>query len=60
MCVFEREREREGEIFFFFFVLGPNPQHGKVSRPGVASELRLQAYTTATATPDLICICNPH
>mgnify|MGYP007071229935 CR=1 FL=1 len=30
----------------------------EVPRLGVASELQLQAYTTATATPDLSCICD--
>ena len=30
----------------------------EVPRPGVKSELQLPAYTTATATWDLSCICN--
>ena len=34
-----------------FFFLGPNLQHMEVPRVGVESELQLQAYTTATATP---------
>ena len=42
--------------FFFFFpffcVLWLNPRHVEVPRIGVESELQLQAYTTATATPD--------
>ena len=53
--------------FFFlsFFLgggvfLGPHLQHTEVPRLGVESELQLLAYTTATATPDLSCICNLH
>ena len=34
-----------------FFFLGPNLQHMEVPMVGVESELQLQAYTTATATP---------
>ena len=30
----------------------------EISKPGVRLELQLLAYTTATATPDLSCICN--
>ena len=30
----------------------------EVPRPGVKSELQLLAYTTATATRDLSCVCN--
>ena len=30
------------------------------SRLGVESELQLLAYTTATATQDPSCVCNPH
>ena len=36
----------------FFFLLGPHLWHIEGPRPGVQSELRLPAYTTATATPD--------
>ena len=32
----------------------------EVPRPGVASELQLPAYATATATPDLSLVCHPH
>ena len=54
--------------FFFFFLffllvfLGLHPWHMEVSRLGVESELQLPPYTTATATatPDLSRICNPH
>ena len=38
--------------FFFLVFLGPNPRHMEVPRLGAESELQLQAYTTATATPD--------
>ena len=42
-------------IFFFFYDL----QYMEVPRLGVDSELQLQAYTTAIATPDLSCVCDP-
>ena len=32
----------------------------EVPRLGVESELQLLAYTTATATPDLSCVCDLH
>ena len=32
----------------------------KVPRLGVKSELQLPAYTTATATQDLSCVCDLH
>ena len=32
----------------------------QVPRLGVKLELQLPAYTIATATPDLSCICDPH
>ena len=35
-----------------FFLLGPHPQHTKVPRQGVESELYLPAYVMATATWD--------
>ena len=40
------------------FFLGLCPQHMEVPRPGVESELQLQAYTPATAVPDPSCICD--
>ena len=40
--------------------LGPHRRHKDVPRVGAESELQLPAYTTATATPDLSCICDPH
>ena len=50
------------ELFFggFFVFLGPYPQHMKVPRLGVQSELQLLAYTTAIAALDPSCICNLH
>ena len=52
--------------FFFFFLiflfsfLGPHERHMEVPRLEIESELQLPAYTTATATWDLIRICNLH
>ena len=39
-------------VFFCLVFLGPHPQHMEVLRLGVKLELQLQAYITATATPD--------
>ena len=44
----------------FFFFSGPHLRHMEVPRLGVESELYLPAYTTATATGNLSCICNLH
>ena len=46
--------------FFFFFFLGPPLRHMEVPRLGVESELQLPATATATATPDLSHVCDPH
>ena len=46
--------------FSFFSFLGPHLQHMEVPRLGVKSELQVSAYTTATATSDLSCICDLH
>ena len=46
-------------IYFFFVFLGLHPWHIEVPRL-VESELSLPAYTTATAMPDLTCICDLH
>ena len=53
---------RIGRYFFFFFFgfFGPHPWHMEIPRLGVASELQLPAHATATATPDLSCMCNLH
>ena len=45
---------------FFFVFLGPHPRHMEVPRLGVKVELQPPAYTTATATPDLSCVCDLH
>ena len=51
----------KGGYFFFFLVfLGPHPQHMEVPSLGVKLELRLPAYTTATAMPDPSRVCNLH
>ena len=39
--------------FYHFFLLKVNLQHMEAPGLGVASELQLQAYATATATSDL-------
>ena len=46
--------------FCFFCLLGLQPRHMDVPRPGVESELYLPAYTTAIAMWDLSGICNLH
>ena len=43
-----------------FFSLWLHLRHMEVPRLGVQLELELPAYTTATATPDLSCVCNLH
>ena len=43
---------------FFFVFLGLQLKHMEVSRLGVESELQLLVYTTATATPEVSCICD--
>ena len=45
---------------YLFCFLGPHLRHMEVPRPGTESEIQLLAYATATATPDLIHICNLH
>ena len=47
-------------LLFFFHFLGLHPQHMEVPRLGVESELQLQAYARATATPDPSQVCDPH
>ena len=47
-------------LFGFFCFLWLHMWHMEVPRLGVESELQLLAYTTATATQDPICICDPH
>ena len=47
-------------IYFLSFChfLGPLSRHMVVLRLGVELELRLLAYATTTAMPDLSCVCN--
>ena len=40
--------------------LGPHPQHMEVAKLGVELELQLATHATATATPDMSCICHLH
>lgn len=40
-------------FYFYFFFLGPHLRHTEVPRLGVELELKLPAYTTVIATPDL-------
>ena len=44
----------------FCFFLGMHLQHMEVPRLRVKSELKLLAYTTATAVPDLSQVCDLH
>ena len=48
------------DFFFSPRFSGPHSWHVEFPRPGVESELQLPTYTTATATRDLSCICDPH
>ena len=44
----------------FFVFLGPHPWYMEVPSLGVGLELQLPAYTAATATWDLSCVCGLH
>ena len=46
--------------FNLILFLGLRLQHMEIPRLGIQSELQLPAYTTATATPDPSCVCDPH
>ena len=48
------------EIEILLVFLGLHSQHMEVPKLGVKSELKMSAYTTATATQDLSLICNLH
>ena len=57
--------KRDSNLIFlilkiFFAFLGPHLWHVEIPRLGVESELKLPAYTTATATPDPSCLCDLH
>ena len=47
-------------LFYFIVFFGLHTRHMEVPRLGVQSELKLPAYTTATATQDLRHICHLH
>ena len=53
MCVYTH-------TFYLFFLFTAAPAAYEVPRLGVKSEPQLLADTTATATPDPSCICDPH
>ena len=48
----------QGRADTFFFFLGLHLEQMDVPRLGVESELQFQAYTLATATPDLSHVCD--
>ena len=43
-----------------FVFLGSHPQHMEVPMLGAKLQLHLLAYTTATASQDLSCVCDLH
>ena len=47
-------------FFFFFCFLGQHLRHMEVPGLGVESDLELLASATATAKPDLNCVCSLH
>ena len=47
-------------VGFFFAFSGPHIWHTEVPKLGVESELKLPAYTTATASRDPSHVCNLH
>ena len=47
-------------LFLIFVFLEPHPWYMEIPRLGAESELQLPAYTAATATCDLSCVCNLH
>ena len=50
-----------GKVLFFYFLLfRATPIAHGVPRLGVGSGLQLLAYITASATPDLSCVCDLH
>ena len=52
----------DSQYLFIYLLcfLGLHPQHMKFPRLEVESELELLAYTRATATGDLSCVCDLH
>ena len=51
---------QERVYLFLFCFLWPHLWHMEVPRLGIELELQLPAYTSATAMPDLSCICDLH
>ena len=47
-------------FIYFLLFLGPHPRHMEVPRLAAQPELQLPAYATATAMPDLSCVCDLH
>ena len=66
LSLFTAVPRAHGSSFFrinittFFFLFRAIPGHVEVPRLGVELELQLLAYETATAIPDLSCICDLH
>ena len=55
--------EKRSTLSFFeggVVYLGSHLRHMEIPRLVVELELLLPAYTTATATPDLSCVCDLH
>ena len=59
-CLFVLATKVCPSSFFFFCLLWWHLWHMEVPRSGLKSELQLLAYTIATATWDLSCICDLH
>ena len=59
-CSCHRNNPKHSSYLFIFLLLGLHPRHMAVPRPGVKLELQLAAYTTATVTWDLSCVCDLH
>ena len=53
-----QNRDLTDDFFFFFVFLGPHLWHMEIPRLGV--KLELQQLATATAMPDLSCVCDVH
>ena len=57
-CAASKPTYIKSDLFVYFCFLGLHSQHMEIPRLGVESELQLLAYTIATATQDLSCICD--
>ena len=57
-AILEKIRVGILKLDFFLVFLGPRPRHLDIPRLGVKLELQLLAYTTATATQNLSCVCD--